>query len=83
MSGSTHKNMKELDLGADSVGDLWTHLCRTAAPIGLHRTVELGWAETGWTTKLTRTHLTLGGTGAGRRPGRTNCSTASICKGWD
>lgn len=29
---STHQNMRELYLGADSEGDLWALFCGTAAP---------------------------------------------------
>lgn len=37
---STHQNVKEPDMGTDSVGDLWAHLSGTVALAGLHR--ELG-----------------------------------------
>lgn len=37
LSHSSHQNMRELDLGADSVGEVWACLCRTAAPSYLHR----------------------------------------------
>lgn len=37
---STHKSAKKPNLGADSIGGLWTQLCDVLAPACLHR--ELG-----------------------------------------
>lgn len=37
LGSSSHCNVREVDLGADSVGNLWIHLCGTAARAGLLR----------------------------------------------
>lgn len=48
---SIHQNA-ELDLGTDSIGALWVHLCGTVVPAGLWK-VGSG-DRSGWTMELTR-----------------------------
>lgn len=70
---STQQKVKEPDLGVDSAGDLWAHLCGTAAPnsFGLCRVVgREGLSQAGPQNSPDRKkHLIIAGIGVGRSPG--------------